>query len=121
VVTAKDGEDAIGVFRENEQEIRLAFLDLVMPRHDGKAVARHIKAARPDTEIALMTGYDFSDTIFSDPLILNGSIQMIHKPWTVKDINRALGAIRASDAVLGDLDKAEGREGKPVTRKQISE
>jgi len=109
VVTAEDGEDAISVFRENEQEVRLAFVDLVMPRHDGKVVARHIKAARPDTKVALMTGYDFSDTIFSDPLILNGSIQMIHKPWTVRDINKALGA-RASDAtsVGRDLDKAEG-------------
>ncbi|GMR00490.1 MAG: hypothetical protein BMS9Abin18_1343 [Zetaproteobacteria bacterium] len=110
VVTAEDGEDAIDVFHENEQEIRLAFLDLVMPHHDGKVVARHIKAARPDAEIALMTGYDFSDTISSDSLILNGSIQMIRKPWAVKDINRALGAIRASDAtpVGRDLDKAEG-------------
>jgi len=121
VVTAKDGEDAISVFRENEKKIRLAFLDLVMPHHDGKVVARHIKAARPDAEVALMTGYDFSDTVFNDPLILNGSIQMIHKPWTVKDINRALGAIHASSAVLGGLDKAEAREEKPVTRKHTSE
>jgi len=110
VVTAEDGEDAIGVFRENEQDVRLAFVDLVMPHHDGKVVARHIKAARPDTKVALMTGYDFSDTIASDPLMLSGSIQMIHKPWAVRDINKALAAIRTSDAapVGRDLDKAEG-------------
>jgi len=108
VVTAEDGEDAISVFHKNEQKVRLAFLDMVMPHHNGKAVARHIKAARPDAEVVLMTGYDFSDTIFSDPLILSGSIQMIHKPWTVKDINRALGKIRASDVALGGLDEVEG-------------
>jgi len=108
VLTAEDGQDAIDVFRENEQEISLAFLDMVMPHHDGKSVARYIKAVHPDTEVALMTGYDFSTTVSNDPLVLSGSIQMIHKPWAVRDINKALDAIRASDATLGGSGQAEG-------------
>ena len=108
VVTAVDGEEALNVFHEYQQEIRLAFVDKVMPGHDGTVVMRHIKARCLETKVVLMTGYDLSDSMSSDPLILNGSVQVIRKPWALKDINKALGAIRASGAVLSGLDKAEG-------------
>jgi len=108
VVTAEDGQDAIDIFGQHEQEISLALLDLVMPHHDGRVVARHIKAARPDIEVVLMTGYDFSDTIAHEPLMLNGSMHVLYKPWTLNDINKVLGVIvRTPDVTSDDQGIAE--------------
>jgi len=106
VLTAVDGEDAINVFSEYQQDIRLVFLDKVMPGHNGMLVARHIKAESPDTEVVLMTGYAFSDVILDDPLILNGSVHMMRKPWMIKDINDHLRRIPTPDATAKSSDEA---------------
>lgn len=97
VLTAEDGEEAVRVFREFRRWIRLAFVDVVMPRRNGKAVARRIKAMHPDAEVVLMTGYDLSETHL---LTRHGLMQVMRKPWVLKDINRALRTIRVSDTSM---------------------
>jgi len=97
VVTATDGEDAIHVFREYQQKLTLAFLDMVMPRRNGKAVARYIKGIQPGVEVVLMTGYDLSDELSGNVQIGNALVPVIRKPWTIRNLNKALRTMQVAD------------------------
>jgi PAS domain S-box-containing protein len=73
VLAACDGADALRLFAEHEPDIRLVFLDVMMPNGDGRHVRRTIGDRRPDVPILFATGYDDrgerpGDAI-TDPLI----------------------------------------------------
>ena len=54
VFTAKTAEAALGTLREND--IDMAFLDIVLKGMNGRELAREMLKARPDLEIILITG-----------------------------------------------------------------
>ena len=58
VLAARDGADALRLFADHEPEIRLVFLDVMMPNGDGRHVRRIIGGRRPDLPILFATGYD---------------------------------------------------------------
>jgi signal transduction histidine kinase len=76
VLEAADGETAINLFNANAADIRLAFLDLMMPRGDGRSVRLAIRAKQPTLPILFTTGYAES----------NGSVElgdrMLLKPYS---------------------------------------
>jgi len=56
VLTATNGEEAVQAFVSNS--IDLVLLDYHMPSMNGEAAARHMRAAKPDVPIALVSGED---------------------------------------------------------------
>ena len=90
VLAAGDGEEAIHLYQEHRAEIRMAFLDKVMPGRDGLAVARHIHMARPDVGLVLMTGYEMTETLSRDPLVTAGVLRLMRKPWRMDELGRLL-------------------------------
>ena len=90
VLAAGDGEEAIRLYQEHRAEIRMAFLDKVMPGRDGLAVARHIHMARPDVGLVLMTGYEMTETLSQDPLVTAGVLRLMRKPWRMDELGRLL-------------------------------
>jgi len=57
VLIAGDGEEAVRIFEEHQDEIRLAILDVVMPRMGGVDAAFRIRASDPELPIVFQTGY----------------------------------------------------------------
>jgi PAS domain S-box-containing protein len=57
VVAARDGADALRLFEQHESDIRLVFLDVMMPNGDGRHVRRIIGARRPGLPVLFATGY----------------------------------------------------------------
>jgi len=57
VLIAANGEEAVRLFGEHQDEIRLAILDVVMPQLGGVDAALHIRASAPDLPIVFQTGY----------------------------------------------------------------
>ena len=58
VLTAKDGNDALRVFREYAGQIHAVLLDLTMPGMDGAEVFRHFREIRPEVRVVLCSGYN---------------------------------------------------------------
>jgi signal transduction histidine kinase/CheY-like chemotaxis protein len=58
VLAARDGADALRLFAEHEPDVRLVFLDVMMPNGDGRHVRRIIHGRRADLPILFATGYD---------------------------------------------------------------
>ena len=57
VLEARDGEEAIRVFMENKDRIQLVFLDVRMPKKNGRAVYEEIKSIHPQTKFLFVSGY----------------------------------------------------------------
>jgi signal transduction histidine kinase len=57
VITAQDGEEAVEKFMENRDRIKLALLDLIMPKKSGMEAYADIKIARPGIKVLFMSGY----------------------------------------------------------------
>ncbi|HOW55443.1 MAG TPA: PocR ligand-binding domain-containing protein [Syntrophorhabdaceae bacterium] len=57
VVEAKDGEDALWRFMENQDKIDLLILDVVMPRKNGKEVYEEIRKVKPGVKVLFTSGY----------------------------------------------------------------
>lgn len=78
VIEAVDGDDAIHKFMENRDRIKLAMLDVVMPKKSGKEVSEAIRKIRPDIRILLTSGY--TADIISTRGINEEGLDFIPKP-----------------------------------------
>jgi DNA-binding NarL/FixJ family response regulator len=63
VGTAADGEQALAVVAEQRPDVVL--MDLRMPRLDGVAATRRIRAEFPDTQVVVLTTYADDDSVFA--------------------------------------------------------
>ncbi len=57
VRVARDGEEAEARFLEAPAEVRLAVLDVVMPKRSGREVAERLRRIRPNLPILFASGY----------------------------------------------------------------
>jgi CheY-like chemotaxis protein len=57
VLTAKDGEEAVRVYREHQNEIACVLLDLTMPKMGGEETFRAIRQISPGVGVILSSGY----------------------------------------------------------------
>ncbi len=58
VLVAADGDEAVEVFKEHEDEVDLVMLDLVMPRLGGREAGELIRRIRGGIPILFASGYD---------------------------------------------------------------
>jgi DNA-binding response OmpR family regulator len=105
VVQARDGEEALGRFRE--QAVDLVILDLMLPRLDGLAVCRQLREERSAVPIIMLTARDDEgDKVLGLEL---GADDYITKPFSIREfmsrvralLRRArLPALAARDEVI---------------------
>jgi len=90
VITANNGEDGVEQFKAHADELQLVIADIVMPRMDGRRMAREIRQlSHGDLAVVLMTGYDIQDHgAATDDCAL-----LISKPWSTARLNEALNLL----------------------------
>jgi PAS domain S-box-containing protein len=66
VLDAADGEEAIQTFMHHQSDIRLAVLDIMMPKKNGKEVCEAIRAVKPDVKVLFASGFTGEVTLFGD-------------------------------------------------------
>ena len=78
VYSAADGEEAVAVFTKHANEIDLVFLDVVMPKMNGKKALTLIRKLKPSVAAVFSSGYDPEAS--EDGLVLDEGVGMIRKP-----------------------------------------
>ncbi|MFZ3136677.1 MAG: PAS domain S-box protein [Thermodesulfovibrionales bacterium] len=78
ILEAVDGEDAVKVFNENQNEIHLVILDVIMPKKNGKDVYNEIKKMNSGMKVFFISGY--SSDIIHKRGILEENLDIISKP-----------------------------------------
>ena len=88
VLEAKDGIEAVEVFRQRQNEIRLVFSDLTMPRMNGWEALTAIRKLAPGVPVILTSGYDLARVMSGDHTELPQAF--LSKPYTLKELNDAI-------------------------------
>ena len=94
VLQARDGEEALRVFRA--QEIDLVVLDLMLPRVDGLEVCRRIRAESTVPIVMLTARDDELDTVLGLEL---GADDYITKPFSIREFRSRVKALLRRAAI----------------------
>jgi DNA-binding NtrC family response regulator len=73
VLVAKDGEEAVEIFKANPREIGTVLLDVQMPRRTGPDAVKIIRSIQPDVRVVISSGMLKSELMRQFPL---------EAPWT---------------------------------------
>ncbi|MCI9287536.1 MAG: response regulator transcription factor [Clostridia bacterium] len=123
VIEAEDGEKALEIFNEKQNEIGLILLDVMMPKLDGWSVLRQIRQTSKVPIIMLTARGEEQDELFGFEL---GVDEYISKPFSPKILvarveailNRVRGNQNKVDDYGGITIDSDGRTVK-VDGKQI--
>ncbi len=86
---AKDGVEAVEVFRAHLDEINVVLCDLSMPRMNGWETLSVLRGIRPDIPVVLASGHDESKVISGDHLKIPNQV-FLHKPYQKAALKDAL-------------------------------
>jgi CheY-like chemotaxis protein len=80
VITAKDGLEALKIYRRMGKEISLIILDYFLPVMDGDAVFDELKAIDPEVQVVLSSGFGEQATLGG--MLARGLRGFLPKPYT---------------------------------------
>jgi signal transduction histidine kinase/CheY-like chemotaxis protein len=63
VLTARDGREAVDLYRQHQSEIGVVLLDLTMPHMNGEEAYRELKKINPNVRVVMASGYSETDVI----------------------------------------------------------
>ncbi len=101
VLTAADAREAIRLFEEHAEKIKLVLLDVTMPEVGGQEVLQRLREINPEAPVILCSGYeegDVMDACGASPL--PGFLQ---KPYTYEALKGALWRFWGSRGDASDL------------------
>jgi two-component system, cell cycle sensor histidine kinase and response regulator CckA len=91
IFEASDGEEAIHISNLFADTIALLVTDVVLPRIDGKQVAKELNKQRPETRVLFLSGYP------EDTLVRHGALQagvnFLQKPFSVKALTSKVQSV----------------------------
>ena len=87
VLSAPEAAEALRILSQQKGKIHLLITDVIMPGMNGPALAKQVRAMRPETKILYMTGYS-GEFVRSDMLI--PGVSFIQKPFTPADLRRKI-------------------------------
>ena len=91
VLEARDGIEAVEIFRQHQDEIRCVLSDLTMPRMDGWETLAALRKISPDIPVILSSGYDEAQVMAGEhperPQAFLG------KPYGLKELCGVIGRL----------------------------
>ena len=88
VIVAADGQQAVEIFRQQADSIKLLILDVVMPDMGGLEAATEIRKINPQIPVIFSTGYDM-EHVLSEIDHLPSSIEL-SKPTAIEALSRSI-------------------------------
>lgn len=83
VLAAADAQEAIILFRQHRDQIRLLLTDVVMPDVNGPQLAERLRGIKPDLRVIYMSGYP------NDELRDSGAV-FLSKPFNPAGLSKAV-------------------------------
>ena len=84
VIEARDGIEAIDIYRAQGDTIDLVLLDVTMPNMNGDETYQHLRELNPRIAVILCSGFTEVDTVES--LGLEGLSGFLHKPYKIETL-----------------------------------
>jgi PAS domain S-box-containing protein len=91
VLTAREGREAIEVYKKHRDTVDLVLLDIIMPHMKGGEVFDRLKEINPDIKVLLSSGYSIDGE--ATKILERGSKGFIQKPFDMGQLSQSVGAI----------------------------
>lgn len=91
ILVAESGKEALNLFKENSEEIKLVILDMIMPGMNGKETLEKLKELNKDVKVLLSSGYSMNGE--ASKLLDMGCKGFIQKPFRVEELTRKIREI----------------------------
>ena len=85
VMTAFDGNEAIAVYKENQDKIDIVLLDMLMPKLSGLSAIPELRQINPQIKIIGMTG-SMLDNLSSEMNAIMQELPFLQKPFNSEDV-----------------------------------
>ena len=90
VLCARNGEEAVEVFKEHKDKIDLVIMDLLMPKLGGRQAWRRISKLRPATNVIFISGYNV-ETAGKAPA--KSEAVLLSKPFSMMQLLKSVRAL----------------------------
>jgi PAS domain S-box-containing protein len=90
-LSARNGVEAIRLFKQKRGKIRLVLSDLVMPEMGGRKLLEELRRLKSDVKVIFMTGYPVG--MHTRELFDVNQVSWIQKPFTVLEISQAISKV----------------------------
>jgi DNA-binding NtrC family response regulator len=87
VLLARDGEEALRMFKENE--VNLLLTDMRMPERDGLSLLHEAKRLRPEVPVILITAYGTIESAIH--AMKEGAMDYLLKPVKMEEVDLVVG------------------------------
>ena len=91
LLAARDGEEAIGLFRQHRDHIDLLLLDVVMPRVGGHEVLAAARREKPEIKALFASGY--SENAVHTNFVIHEGLHLVQKPFMRDTLLRSVRAV----------------------------
>ncbi len=91
VILARDGREAVDIFRENHRKIDLVLLDMIMPVLNGRETFNMIRQIDPDVKVVLSSGFSKAEDV--KQMTEKGLSGFIRKPYRKAELSRIIADI----------------------------
>jgi two-component system, cell cycle sensor histidine kinase and response regulator CckA len=88
VYTALGGEEALKIYRDRQDKIDLAILDMVMPAMSGGETFDRLKAVNQSLKVILSSGFSMNDQI--SRILERGCDSFMQKPFNIKELSQKI-------------------------------
>jgi two-component system cell cycle sensor histidine kinase/response regulator CckA len=88
VFTARDGKEAIEVFKKYRNKIDVIILDMIMPNMGGGETFDRIKKMKPEIKVLLSSGYSINGQ--ASEILNRGCNGFIQKPFNLQNLSQNL-------------------------------
>jgi CheY-like chemotaxis protein len=90
VIVAKNGEEAVRIYREKKDTIDLVILDMIMPGMGGAETFEVLKTIKPKVTVILSSGYSMNGR--PAKMLEQGCRGFIQKPYNMAELSQAVRA-----------------------------
>lgn len=88
VLTASDGVEAIELYRQNQDRVRLMMLDMVMPKKGGREVYETLAEEARGVKFLMTSGYTSDDSIRN--FTQQHGVPLIPKPYDPEELGKKI-------------------------------
>jgi two-component system, cell cycle sensor histidine kinase and response regulator CckA len=88
VHVAKNGRDAVEIYKEKQGEINVIILDMIMPGMGGGETFEALKSINPDVRVILSSGYSINGK--AKEIMNRGCKAFIQKPFQMGDLSEKI-------------------------------
>jgi len=91
VLPARDGEEALEIYRKHAPEIQLVLSDYGLPKFDGYELFQRLRALDPKVRVIICSG--FVEPKVKEAMLRDGVLEVVQKPCPARELHRAVRSV----------------------------